>query len=111
MVVVWIGVVREKDKSRVTARLLTCSTGRMELTFTDVGKTLRGSMRGNIRSLVLNLRLKWLLDIHKMLNREKVFRIWSFMVMAWAPKAIILGVISMLIIFKALSLDDITKIV
>lgn len=111
MVVVWICVVGEKDKSGVTARLLAYSTGRMELTFTELGKTLRGSMRGNIRSIILNLRLKWLLDIHKMLEREQVFRIWSFMVMAWAPKAMILEVISLLIILKAMSLDDVTKIV
>lgn len=41
--------MREKDdKSRVTARLLTYSAGRKELTFTDVGQTSKRRYEGEL---------------------------------------------------------------
>lgn len=43
------------------------------------------------------------------MNRAWDIRAWNYMVEGWAT-AIILGVISIWIIFKALSLDDIAKI-
>jgi len=52
---VWICVVREKDKSRVTARLLTYSAGRTELTFTDVGQTSRRRYEGEYQKLNFEL--------------------------------------------------------
>lgn len=82
---------------------------RMELTFTNVSKTSRGDMRENVSSLILNLlRLRWLLDIQEMLSRKHENRVWSFMVEAWAK---VIYVISIWVIFKAVSLDDICKIV
>lgn len=47
--------MRQKDKSRVTERLLTYSAGRMESTFTDVGHTSKRRYEGEYQKLNFEL--------------------------------------------------------